>query len=152
MADLHDLATSMARLARHIREAVPEVKRKIAADALRLVIFATPVGNKTIWQEPGKAATGYVGGRARNNWYVGIGAAPVTVTEEVDASGGQRLSEGMSTIKSTPPEASIYIVNNLPYIEPLNSGHSHQAPSGFIDQAVQRAASNAENYKPIGTI
>lgn len=152
MADLRDLAASMERLAKNIRDKVPEVKRRVAADALRLVILATPVGNSNIWREPDKAPVGYHGGRARNNWYVGLGNSPNTVTDEADPSGSTRISEGQQIIGGAGADVTIYLVNNLPYIEPLNDGHSHQAPAGFIEQAVARAAGNQASYKPLSDL
>jgi hypothetical protein len=137
MADLRQFAQSMNNLASRIERRGPEVQRLVALEILRQVIFGTPVGNKTIWLQPGKARVGYVGGRARANWFVGIGTAPTMTTESVDPSGGRALQTGANTIRTSTPGTDIHLTNNLPYIVPLNRGHSHQAPVGFIEQAIQ---------------
>ncbi len=36
-------------------------------------------------------------------------------------------------------QGSIYITNNVPYIDRLNNGWSQQSPAGFVDRAVQVA-------------
>jgi hypothetical protein len=123
------------------------MQRKLALDIHRLVVLATPVGNKEIWLEPGKARVGYVGGRARANWFVGIGSAPTDTTEDVDASGSVALAAGASTIDGAQSGVAIYLVNNLPYIVPLNNGHSHQAPVGFIDAAIQNAVEGMRGFR-----
>jgi hypothetical protein len=70
-----------------------------------------PVGNPSLWQHP--APHGYVGGRARSSW----GHGNESIWREVD--GGLSIEQG----------------SNVVYIEPLNRGHSTQAPAGFIDRA-----------------
>lgn len=147
MASFNEFQRSMNNLAARIERRGPEIVRKAAMDCLRLVILGTPVGNKTIWMEPMKAHVGYVGGRARANWFVGIGSGPSRTTEETDASGQHALSEGTATIQTAGSGASIHLVNNLPYIVPLNQGHSHQAPAGFIELAVQRAVAGIQGQR-----
>jgi hypothetical protein len=137
MADLRQFAQSMNNLGNRIERRGPEVQRLVALEILRQVIFGTPVGNKEIWLEPGKARVGYVGGRARANWFVGIGIAPAGTTEAIDAGGGQALQAGADLIRTSTPGLDIHLTNNLPYIVPLNQGHSHQAPAGFIERAIQ---------------
>lgn len=41
-----------------------------------------------------------------------------------------------SVLKANKAGASVYISNNLPYIQRLNEGWSDQAPAGFIQAAV----------------
>jgi hypothetical protein len=120
----------------------------VALEILRLVIFGTPVGNKTIWLEPGKARVGYVGGRARANWFVGLGQASKFESDETDASGSGTMERGKAAIQRSTPGQDIHLCNNLPYIVPLNRGHSHQAPEGWIERAVQ-AGMNVANSKRV---
>lgn len=140
MADFSDLARNINRLADRVERRGPEIQRKVALAVLRNVVLGTPVGNKQIWNEPGKARVGYVGGRARANWFVGLATKPGGTTEETDASGAGTVQNGQTVISTTPPHTDIHIANNLPYIVPLNQGHSHQAPEGWIDTAVQAAS------------
>lgn len=144
MADLNEFANSMRNMAARIERRAPILTRRIAGEILRLVILGTPVGNTTIWREPNKAPAGYVGGRARANWFVGLGSAPSDVTDSTD--GNSAIIQGEAVI-SGHATGSIYLTNNLPYIVALNEGHSHQAPSGYIDTAVIAGAASQQNYK-----
>lgn len=55
------------------------------------------------------------------------------VTRENNAS--LLLSSASEVIAAKQPGQTLYIVNNLPYIELLNEGSSEQAPAGFVDRA-----------------
>lgn len=110
-----------------------------------MVVLATPVGNPTLWASP--APAGYVGGRARANWQVSIGAAASGVVAGEDAGGGSTISEGVGTINTAPAGQPIHITNNVPHIMPLNEGHSLQAPAGFIQRAVAQASGGLEGFK-----
>jgi hypothetical protein len=147
MATMEQFSRNMQALSARIEKRGPAIVRKVAADCLRLVVLATPVGNPGIWAEPDKAPAGYVGGRARANWFVGLGSAPADVTENIDASGGSTIQNGVSTILGAGAGSSIHLVNNLPYIKPLNDGHSHQAPAGFVDLAVHNAIAGLATQK-----
>jgi hypothetical protein len=46
---------------------------------------------------------------------------------------------------STFSGGSIFIANNLPYIVPLNNGHSQQAPMGFIQTAILNGIAAVKN-------
>lgn len=137
MASLGQLSVSMQQLASRVERRAPEIKRKVAAAILRNVVLATPVGNPTIWREPHKAPKGYAGGRARANWLVGIGQTNTAVLEAEDAGGEGTISAGISLMVGAGAGVQIHLCNNLPYIIPLNEGHSHQAPAAFIETAVQ---------------
>lgn len=85
------------------------------------LVKGTPVGNPSLWltKYPPKH---YVGGTARANWRI-----VVTPDDEVIHS----------TSISAPPTLptswdKLYIVNNVPYIIPLEYGHSKQVEPGWI--------------------
>lgn len=108
------------------------IPRKIALEAFRRIVLRTPVGNVRNWIKP---RAGYVGGRLRGNWQIGIGSAPSGELDRVDGSGSQTIAEGTSKIGSWKPsdkDEPILIVNNLPYAEAVENGHSKQAPSGML--------------------
>lgn len=97
-----------------------------AALCLTTIVTATPVDT----------------GRARSNWVVSIGTPFLgTKGPPFDKSGASAIATGRSVASSRPPEspASIYICNNLPYIQRLNEGWSAQAPAGYVQEAVQTA-------------
>lgn len=112
-----------------IRRELAGQRNKIASYGLRSLIFRTPV--KT--------------GRARGGWTVGIGkrlyrdrGAGVHPEDRSQATAlaGQALSEGLAVIAASKFSAyeTIYISNNVPYIELLEGGYSvKQAPFGFLN-------------------
>lgn len=76
-------------------------------------------------------------GRARANWFVTQGAP----TDRVDLHEGAKKGGVAAPI---PPDVgeitgdeSVFIINNLPYIEALENGHSKQAPAGMVKLAIQ---------------
>jgi len=114
-----------------------------AAAVLRNLIFASPVGNPTLWQG-GKdsAPPGYVGGHFRRNWVVSGGRAVETVVAGVDPAGASTFASGLNEIKrfeNGPPGLNLVIQNNVPYANRLALGHSTQAPSGWVDEEIDAA-------------
>ena len=73
-------------------------------------------------------------GRARSNWL------PSIETPRSDTVGVRMPSESLKDAEATfnvaPKFPLLYLANNLPYIEPLNEGHSKQAPAGFVEDAI----------------
>lgn len=99
---------------------VPEEKlvlfqKKLAFDLLRGIVLKTPVDT----------------GRARGNWQVTIGKPAKGVVGE-DSSGGSTITQGVRNLGGLGPFQVVWIVNNLPYIQPLENGHSGQAPKGMV--------------------
>ena len=64
---------------------------------LRNLIFGSPVGNPTLWQNP-SAPPGYVGGHFRRNWIVSIGGFNESEIEGVDPAGAATLAAGKNEI------------------------------------------------------
>lgn len=118
-----------------IGRGVNTLVRKIALVADQGLVFATPVDK----------------GVARSNWRVSLGAA---LEDTVDAfAPGENLGsgelanasgaiqQGLGVIARRLPGQPVFISNNIPYIESLDNGSSAQAPAGFVEGAVVRAAS-----------
>lgn len=95
--------------------------RKVALVANQTVIMATPVDT----------------GRARANWQVSI---DTEVTGEVDGTDAQGSMARNAEVIRGYRNGSIILQNNVPYIGALNAGSSAQAPSGFVERALQAAA------------
>lgn len=112
--------------------------------ALSAVTLATPVGNPTLWQNPESAPPGYVGGRARGNWQVGIGIENEGETGQVDPTGASTVSNGRAILVGYKLGQRVIINNNVPYIGRLNTGSSAQAPAGFVEKAVQAAVRKSQ--------
>ena len=81
-----------------------------------------------------KKPEGYVGGRFKNNWYVGFDSQPTQSNDTPDASGQGSNSRGMAVLEvfRVGQVSSIYFTNNLPYAAVLENGHSGQAPGGMV--------------------
>ncbi|HAT4016734.1 TPA: hypothetical protein L0163_000768 [Citrobacter freundii] len=81
-----------------------------------------------------KKPEGYVGGRFKNNWYVGFDSQPPQSNDTPDASGQGSNSRGLAVLEvfRVGLVSSIYFTNNLPYAQALENGHSNQAPGGMV--------------------
>lgn len=90
------------------------------------IVERTPVGNPSLWENP--PPPGYVGGRARANWQYGFNAPPQGDLPDVDASGRASLNRVNAGVKAAQAAGVHYIVNNLPYAQALEDGHSTQSP------------------------
>lgn len=90
----------------------------------------SPVGNPTLWKHP--APKGYVGGRFRGNWQLGVDQIPSGETGRIDPSGMETIS---AIVGSVPQQAAghiYYLTNNVPYAQEIEDGHSTQAPTGLV--------------------
>lgn len=110
------------------------VSRQVALQLFYKVILRTPVGNPSLWKS--KAAKGYVGGRARNNWNVSISPQPSAgVARKADASGTAAMNRMIADLgKWNPAQSSVvWLANGLPYMSRLEyEGWSSQAPDGMV--------------------
>ena len=74
-------------------------------------------------------------GRARASWRIGIGAPDLSHEPEGEYGHGVPTSQA-GKIKGLTlrdlARAPIYITNSVPYINPLEYGHSRQAPHGMV--------------------
>lgn len=125
-----------SRRIKAIADGIPRNTSVAASEAalriLSVVIPATPVDT----------------GRARGNWQVSVGA-PITreLPNKFDKTGQTTLAEARSTLQFKQPGATIYITNNLNYIQRLNEGYSAQAPAGFVEQAIRVALQGIRNVR-----
>lgn len=96
--------------------------RKIALDVFSEVILMSPVDT----------------GRFRGNWQVAIGNIPAGTLEIDDKAGTVSIGKVQAEVLGLEVGQTIYLINNLPYAQKLEFGHSKQAPSGMIRITVQR--------------
>ena len=134
MSSLEGFAKRMKMRANNVPREVNKVKRKAALAIDQAVVLGTPVDT----------------GTARSNWTVSLGEADNStreayaplkdgdIGESVNAEAA--LAQGRVVIASSKPEQDIHLTNNLPYIVPLNEGHSAQAPAAFVEEAVDAGA------------
>lgn len=105
--------------------------RLIGLDLMKRIVLRTPVDT----------------GRARSGWDLTVGAPSDHLPPATDVggekatpdmkfqnvfAGGAAGTFGLAGAASIDGIQAVYIVNNLPYIERLENGHSKQAPSGMV--------------------
>lgn len=100
--------------------------RKIILDLDRRVVLDTPVDV----------------GRARGNWFPSLNAPSNEVDPDArDPSGSAALARINAMLASVKLGDMAWLSNNLPYILPLENGHSRQAPDGMVDVNLEAVAS-----------
>jgi hypothetical protein len=88
-----------------------------------------------LWKR--KAPKGYVGGRARANWIPTLGTPASEPVERIDKQGSATIALLAGVTADYELGQTIWISNNLQYIQRLNEGHSTQAPAGFVEMAIE---------------
>jgi hypothetical protein len=112
------------------------VVTKFAQALLAQVVNRTPVGNPSLWKS--KPPAGYVGGRLRANWTVGLGA-PDLGTDQPPSAANTAVSRGTTVIANWHGQ-DIYLMNSMPYVREIEyEGHSSQAPAGMVRVTVAAA-------------
>lgn len=99
---------------------IKPLERSVRAVALKLdaeLVNTTPVDT----------------GRAKSNWLPSLNSPD---TRKVEPN--QKPDIG-PTLSAYGIDDTIFISNNLPYIQKLNEGSSQQAPAGFVEAAIARA-------------
>lgn len=147
LREVNQLAAAVHRLS-------PATARSLRGQALRVGLnlekavgdVAEAVLDKVVHTTPHDT------GQARANWQVTVRAARPANTPligKLDYDGDATVAEGVATIRGTPrPDGHVVFISNaLPYIQALNEGHSGQAPSGFVEMAVQAGAQEAEKVR-----
>jgi len=114
--------------------------RRAAIKTFSGIVKMSPVGNPDLWlyNHPTKGYVdyigylgkpdGYVGGRFRNNWFVGAAVTDQTTTETSKKGTGYIGKEMPIDVFKSP----VFFYNNLPYAMSLEFGHSTQAPKGMV--------------------
>lgn len=100
--------------------------------------YRSPIGDAVYWTS--KPPPGYVGGRFRANWQLGVGHAPGGEINAVDRSAKDPDRGGDTTARilvGLPVEGKragpiYYLVNNVPYADRIEHGWSRQAPTGLV--------------------
>ncbi len=127
---LRQFAVRIKGRAKAIPDRSDQIVREVALAADRTLVLNTPVDT----------------GRARANWQVTLGTPAAGTVDETTRGQTPRNAAVIAQYKGGTPNAAIFNTNNLPYIVPLNNGHSKQQPAGFVERAVDsviRAARRA---------
>jgi len=97
------------------QKAATKIFRGSALEIFKAIILRTPVDT----------------GRLRGNWFSTINSPSSEISDS--ASGTRSLGEAVTTTRQAKLGDSIYLINNLPYAEIIESGRgSNQAPRGMV--------------------
>jgi hypothetical protein len=144
MADLKGFSRRMIIIADQIGVGARRAVRKAALAADQALVIETPVDT----------------GRARSNWIVSLGS-PATHTIPPyspgkglgkDETGNLQaaLAQGEMVIAQAQLGDTIWLSNNLLYIDELDKGRSAQTPANFVDDAVKAAARAVRGVSILG--
>lgn len=98
-----------------------QILRKVVLDMTAEIVELTPV--KT--------------GMAKNNYFWGLSRVD-SVESEPNTGGAASLERAADFAATAHGGGVFYLTNNLPYIMPLEFGHSTQAPAGMARITVAR--------------
>lgn len=136
--DLDSFAKRMDKRADHIETAATQVVREAVKNMGPALGYSTPIDTS----------------RARANWQAAINSAPTNVLyQEPDKppspeTGAQLAIRSLDAAAAAyKPGQTVYIVNNVRYINRLNAGSSGQAPAGFVQIAIHVAIKTIKNVK-----
>lgn len=110
---------------------VNQVVRKVVFDVDARLITKTPVDT----------------GMAQSNWMLSSGTYSTATTDEHDLTGAiglKRAADFIANYDFTKGD-SVFITNSMPYIGPLENGHSKQAPNGMVKVTVAEFKDIVEN-------
>lgn len=120
--DLGKFNKSISQIEIQLDKATVETIKKVTLVIDSALVLSTPVDT----------------GRARANWLPSINSPRTEkIKDKTDISGVKSIEEANSVVSNVKPGDTVYIRNNLEYIQRLNNGHSKQAPAGFVEKAVQ---------------
>lgn len=130
MAFALDLQKFAEKVGERADDAVGAIVIGVAAE----VDKRSPVGDATYWKHP--APEGYVGGRFRGNWQVGVTERPNGTLPNIDPTGVETQTRIQAAIPDDASGKVYYLVNNLPYALRIEDGWSRQAPTGVVGLTV----------------
>lgn len=118
--NLSGAVAKLQRITQKAQDDAERVRKQITTEVLGHAIMASPVKD----------------GHFAGNWRTAQSVMPSGVVDRLDTSKQIAMSEMLTTVAGSTGDGDIYLVNNLPYAEPLELGHSPQAPGGMIGPAI----------------
>lgn len=103
----------LSKYAKKTQQKILDIKRSVAFQCYSSIMELTPVDT----------------GRARGNWNISTGNIDNSADENLFMQNGLKYT--IDDIKADNDQ-SIFISNNIEYIESLEYGHSKQAPQGMV--------------------
>lgn len=129
-----------------IRDDIKRVKLDVRESTTKeIVALALEIHGELVDNPP--EGTPIDTGWASANWWPAVGSPATGNTGQagegsVSGREAQRATGVTQVLSYQLGQGSIYITNNVPYIDRLNNGWSQQSPAGFVDKAVQVAVTN----------
>lgn len=124
-------ALRIREFAEKAKDNMETVVVKTTTDIASRIVERSPVGNPDNWISP--PPKGYVGGRFRANWQIGLDAPAAGELDLIDADGEPTKKRLAAEIERIGAGHVVHITNNLPYGPRLEyEGHSSQAPQGMV--------------------
>lgn len=112
----------LSRLVEKAKGQTQVAVRKVVIELFSKTVLKTPVDT----------------GLARNSWFTGNGSIPAAGQGEAKRSGADSIGRITAEVAGLKIEGqTIYLINNLPYIQKLEYGSSQQAPSGMVRLSIQ---------------
>lgn len=128
---LSEFQARISVIARGIETNSVDLVKQVALVVDQTVVSSTPVDT----------------GRAKTNWITALNAPSRQQINIPDPSGGVAINQCTDTLRNVHSGDSVFISNNLPYIQRLNDGWSRQAPAGFVEQAVQAGVNAVRRFR-----
>ncbi len=142
MSKEKDISQLITDVAQKYNRGIDDVVEDVAVSLSQRIIERTPVGQPSTWQNPNSAPPGYVGGRARANWFPTIGTPSDDTT---DSTSTNESASRITGIKEQIAGNVYYLTNNLPYIRRLEYDNwSKQAPRGMVRVTLREALKELE--------
>jgi hypothetical protein len=127
-------ALDLQKFADKAKARADEVVGRIVVNMSQRLDQRSPVGDAKFWKSP--PPKGYVGGRFRGNWQIGVDFRPAGETGRIDPSGSAAQSAILAAIPEKASGKVYYLMNNVPYAQAIEEGHSRQAPQGLVGLTV----------------
>lgn len=120
----------LEQFADKVQHRADDVVGRVVSEIARRIDDRSPVGDATYWKNP--PPKGYIGGRFRGNWQLGIGSAPSGETGRIDPAGQATFGAIVAEIPTQAAGLVYFLANNVPYAQRVEDGHSRQAPTGLV--------------------
>jgi len=121
--NFRELDERMRIAAEKVTRGVEKLVADVSAEIGREVVIQTPVDT----------------GHARANWRPALNAPALVPVTRADKTGAGTIARIKVVSAQFKAGDTVYLTNNVPYIEKLNEGSSPQAPPGYIQDAVKDA-------------
>lgn len=123
-------------LRRFKRERVQELPTSIVRETVRefgesLVTDWTPYGQPELWKAPPPAD--YRPGNLQSSWFLSIGSPSTETTAATDS----REVHNLERLADFKAGERVYLANNAPHAGAVEGGHSTQAPTGILVNAME---------------